>query len=374
MRAAAPSATRWDNTGMDAPPRIEFVHTSDGARIAYWKIGRGPAIVQLPALPYSHIEAEWQIPELRRSYELLALRRTLVRYDGRGTGLSDRHLSASTTEVLASDLDAVVGTVSSDPVALLAVINSAPAAVRFAVSNPDRTSHLLMWCPRAQGHLQLNDARLDALRNLMRSDWELYTETFAHAFIGWGQSKASRQFAEFMRASVTQEKAIAFHEAVHAFDVLELLPEIRCPTLVMARESFPFSLPGVFQDIANRIPNARLAVFEGDSAVPYLDDWRAIARTVYGFLGETDESIRETMGSRRVLTLLRGGRHALSEREQEVIDLVVRGYTNRQIGEALFISEKTVENHIGRILAKLDLTSRTRLAAYAVEHGLTKSA
>jgi DNA-binding NarL/FixJ family response regulator len=64
----------------------------------------------------------------------------------------------------------------------------------------------------------------------------------------------------------------------------------------------------------------------------------------------------------------------LSEREQEVIDLVVRGYTNRQIGEALFISEKTVENHIGRILAKLDLTSRTRLAAYAVEHGLTKSA
>jgi hypothetical protein len=40
MRAAAPSATWWDNTSMDAPPRIKFVHTSDGVRIAYWKIRR----------------------------------------------------------------------------------------------------------------------------------------------------------------------------------------------------------------------------------------------------------------------------------------------------------------------------------------------
>jgi NarL family two-component system response regulator LiaR len=61
----------------------------------------------------------------------------------------------------------------------------------------------------------------------------------------------------------------------------------------------------------------------------------------------------------------------LTRREREVVDLVVRGLTNRQIAEELFLSEKTVENHIGRILVKMDLPSRTRLAAYAIEHGLT---
>jgi DNA-binding NarL/FixJ family response regulator len=62
---------------------------------------------------------------------------------------------------------------------------------------------------------------------------------------------------------------------------------------------------------------------------------------------------------------------SLTRREREIVDLVVLGLTNRQIAEELFLSEKTVENHIGRILVKTDLPSRTRLAAYAIEHGLT---
>jgi DNA-binding NarL/FixJ family response regulator len=61
----------------------------------------------------------------------------------------------------------------------------------------------------------------------------------------------------------------------------------------------------------------------------------------------------------------------LSSREQEVVGLVVEGNTNREIADALCLAEKTVENHIGRILTKLDLKSRTQLAAYAVERGLT---
>lgn len=52
---------------MDAPS-ISYTKTQDGVRIACWGIGRGPPLVQLPGLPYSHIEVEWQIPELRRCY------------------------------------------------------------------------------------------------------------------------------------------------------------------------------------------------------------------------------------------------------------------------------------------------------------------
>ena len=60
----------------------------------------------------------------------------------------------------------------------------------------------------------------------------------------------------------------------------------------------------------------------------------------------------------------------LSEREREVLQYVARGHTYKEIGEELFIAEKTVENHVRNILAKLHLNRRQELVRYAVEHGL----
>jgi DNA-binding NarL/FixJ family response regulator len=61
-----------------------------------------------------------------------------------------------------------------------------------------------------------------------------------------------------------------------------------------------------------------------------------------------------------------GRREALSQREGEVLALLAHGLTNREIGERLFISPKTVERHITQILGKLGLRSRAEAAAYAV--------
>ncbi len=60
----------------------------------------------------------------------------------------------------------------------------------------------------------------------------------------------------------------------------------------------------------------------------------------------------------------------LSEREREVLQLVARGHSYREIGEELFIAEKTVENHVRNILAKLHLSRRHELTRYALEHGI----
>ncbi len=62
---------------------------------------------------------------------------------------------------------------------------------------------------------------------------------------------------------------------------------------------------------------------------------------------------------------------SLTPREREVAQLAVRGLTNRQIAETLVITEKTAANHLQRVLDKLDLHSRTQLAARAVELGLS---
>lgn len=60
----------------------------------------------------------------------------------------------------------------------------------------------------------------------------------------------------------------------------------------------------------------------------------------------------------------------LTEREREVLGLVARGYTNKQIAESLYLSEKTARNHVSHILEKLGLSRRSEAAAYAVEHKL----
>jgi DNA-binding NarL/FixJ family response regulator len=65
-----------------------------------------------------------------------------------------------------------------------------------------------------------------------------------------------------------------------------------------------------------------------------------------------------------------GGTQALSEREREVLQLVARGHTYREIGEQLFIAEKTVENHVRNILTKLHLNRKQELVRYALEHGI----
>jgi DNA-binding CsgD family transcriptional regulator len=132
----------------------------------------------------------------------------------------------------------------------------------------------------------------------------------------------------------------------------------------------PLLPPGTVEGVVANIPNAQLALFDGSSSAPYLGDWRAIVRTISGFLGMTPTAILGKTG-RRALRLLSMKNESLTARESEVVDLVVRGLTNRQIADELFLASKTVENHVGRILVKLDLRSRTQLAAYAVEHGLT---
>ncbi len=64
--------------------------------------------------------------------------------------------------------------------------------------------------------------------------------------------------------------------------------------------------------------------------------------------------------------------HELTEREREVLTLVARGYTNKQIADALSMSEKTARNHVSHILEKLGLSRRSEAAAFAVEHKLVQ--
>ncbi len=101
--------------GADAPRRgnqdpeqeIRFCTTSDGVSLAYSAVGTGPYIVRVLG-HFTHLEVEWEWPDLRRFWEQLAKRHTVIRYDGRGIGLSDPYAGEFTEEARQRDLDAVL--------------------------------------------------------------------------------------------------------------------------------------------------------------------------------------------------------------------------------------------------------------------------
>jgi len=76
------------------------------------------------------------------------------------------------------------------------------------------------------------------------------------------------------------------------------------------------------------------------------------------------------LGEFRKLAKASSGVSPLSEREREVLQLVARGHAYKEIGSRLFIAEKTVENHVRNILAKLHLSRRQELIRYALDHGI----
>jgi DNA-binding NarL/FixJ family response regulator len=76
------------------------------------------------------------------------------------------------------------------------------------------------------------------------------------------------------------------------------------------------------------------------------------------------------LGEFRRMAKAAGPTQPLSEREREVLQYVARGHTYKEIGEELFIAEKTVENHVRNILGKLHLNRRQELVRYALDHGI----
>jgi class 3 adenylate cyclase len=271
-------------------PRIQYAQTKDGVSIAFWTLGEGMPLVQMPNFPFSHIQLEWQVSEWRRWHERLAENGKLVRYDSRGTGLSDRDVTEFSLDSLALDLQAVVDRLGLERFALLAPVNSGPPGIAYAARHPERVSHLVLWCSWARGGDVWGSPQFQAFRALRDKDWELYTETVAHAYLGWSEAEAARGMAALMRESVTPQAARAAQSANEEFDVTALLPQVKAPTLVLHRRQLRMPEVAVARGLAARIPDARLALLEGASGAPFLGDMEAVARAIDEFLGEGEEA------------------------------------------------------------------------------------
>jgi pimeloyl-ACP methyl ester carboxylesterase len=110
-------------------PRIQYAQTADGVSIAFWTLGEGMPLIMMPPAAFSHVQLEWRVAEARRCYERLAESRKLVRYDLRGTGLSQRDVTDFSLDSQMLDLQAVVDRLGLERFALFGFTSSGPAGV-----------------------------------------------------------------------------------------------------------------------------------------------------------------------------------------------------------------------------------------------------
>jgi class 3 adenylate cyclase/pimeloyl-ACP methyl ester carboxylesterase len=277
-------------------PGIKYGRTSDGVNIAYWTMGEGTPLIAMPSMPWSHLQLEWSIPEIRRWYEEVGRGRSLVRYDGRGFGLSQRDVDSMSMEAQVLDLQAVVERLGVERFDLYAGLHSGPVAIAYATRWPDRVAHLVLFCSYVNGAEFGSRPLTLATRPIIHQDWEFYTEAVARLLLGWSDPEAARRFAGLMRECTTPEMAHKALSATTTFDATALLPEVRTPTLVVHRRELRIADLDNARTLAAGIPSARLAVLEGSSVAPYLDDMQAVVGEIDAFLTGRPAAERRSAG------------------------------------------------------------------------------
>ncbi len=269
-------------------PRIQYAKTTDGVSIAFSTLGEGMPFVHMP-FPFSHLQLDWEVPEARSWHERLAEKRMVVKYDARGTGLSDRDVTDFSLDAGVRDLEAVVDRLDLERFALFTPSLNGPASIAYAVRHPERVSHLILLNSYARTTDFTGAPQIQALMKLADADWEVFTETLAHVAFGWSAGEPARRYAAVIRESVTQEWILAFQAAPN-IDVVELLPQVRSPTLVLHRRQAAVPSVDTARGLASRIPNARLVLLEGVSGLSAPGASEAVLTAIEDFLGEGEEA------------------------------------------------------------------------------------
>jgi len=336
---------------------IRFCTSFDGTRIAHATAGTGPPLVRVGTW-LTHLELDWEGPIWSHWFEELSRDRTLVRYDLRGSGLSDRSPDDLSFDAWVRDLEAVVDDLGLDQFTLLGLCKGGTIAVEYAARHPERVRRLVLYDTYLHGAFtpgasasQKEKAR--ALAEMIRVGWgrsnAAYRRVFVDLFVPGGSEEQQNWLAELQARTASPDLAARLWRAFHEIDIRKRAPEVSADTLVFHVKDngmVPFDHG---RRLASMIPGARFVPLESDNHI-LLSDEPAWDR----FLAE----LREFLGAVDVPGLSTNGPGELTPREREVLDLMARGLSNAEIAEELFISPKTVRNHGTRIYRKLDVSRR----------------
>jgi pimeloyl-ACP methyl ester carboxylesterase/DNA-binding CsgD family transcriptional regulator len=331
-------------------------------RLAYEVRGDGPPLVA-PAWWVSHLELDWQSPDVRRFWEGVAKDHTLIRYDRLGVGMSDRTVrdfdltldgEVATLRTLLDELDL-------DRVTLIGGSSGTCTAIAFAASFRERVERLVLYGSYPHGDALTPPGVADAIVAAVRAHWGLGSRLLSDIFLGGADAAEQERFARLQRESATAETAAALLSLVYRLDVRAHLPLVRQPATVVHRRddrAVPYRLG---REVAAAIPGATFIPLQGSSHFPWHGDVDSVVRACRQAL--TQQQSRPTDAGELEPALL-------SDRERQILACVARGLGDREIAEQLVLSPHTVHRHVANIRRKLGRPSRTAAVAEAARLGL----
>lgn len=284
-------------SGPSALPRqaVTFSQTDDGTNLAVASVGSGPVLVRA-AHWGTHVEYDLQNPLTSPLLRRLAGHFHLVRYDGRGTGLSDWSVGEISLETFLDDLETVVDSLALERFALLGMHSGAAVSIAYAVRHPQRVSKLVLFGGYAQGHQQRNLSRdadwAKAMTVVLGSSQEhpVFIRAFSSLWLPSGTPEQVEWFMDLARVSHSSESQAKFGMAVGKIDVIDLLPMVKVPTIVFhcIRDNLiPFSQGRL---LACSIPNARFVPLDSENHALLSREpaWITMMEEMEAFLADGD--------------------------------------------------------------------------------------
>lgn len=345
---------------------VRFLRTSDGLQLAWAEAGSGPPLVKA-ATWLTHLEHDFESPVWHHWTNFLADHFRYIRYDERGSGMSEWNIRDLSLDRRVQDLETVVDAAGlSEPFTLMGMSQGAAVCIAYAVRHPDRVARMVLCGGYARGALRRTDEEANRtyeaiirLSSLWGSDNPAFRQVFTSRFIPGGTDEQLRWFNDLCLKTVSPELAGPLLRARADIEITALLPQVRTPTLILhGREDAVVPL-AEGRLLATEIPGAQFVELDSRNHVllEHEPAWVRFQEAVLAFTGQSPAATED------------GAFSDLSKRERETLALLGEGLSNSEIAERLGISEKTVRNHLSHLFDKLGVWSRAQAIVFARDRG-----
>jgi class 3 adenylate cyclase len=287
------------------PREILYARSGD-VSIAYEAIGAGPPDVVLAQGYVHNLALAWEHPRIAGCLTRLASFCRLIRFDRRGSGLSDRVREVPTLEARMDDLRAVMDDAKCERAAIVGTYEAAPMAILFSATYPERTVALVLYHGYAKGVWSPEYPWANSLEEWRRElaeaehEWgsdEMFERILRVHYPTLTDDEEFRKwFFSSLRFGASPSAAATLTRMQMELDVRDLLPAVRVPTLILHRERWGEEA----RYLAERIPGAKRVELPGSSGAFFAEDFERTAGELEAFIrsawhGEPPDTVLTTV-------------------------------------------------------------------------------
>lgn len=335
-------------------PNTRFLN-NHGTHLAYQVFGEGPVLCLVNGF-LSHLEVFWEQPDFADFFSRLSEHFTVIIYDKRGIGLSDRTVDNLTLDAHQNDLLALFEAENIDSALLLGVSEGGPLAVQFAATYPKRVKQLVLygtmpkWLRSFDYPWAMNQQQYEQWLTDLTQGWGESTTLHTFAPSRAEDPELQQWWAKFLRYAASPQTMATVLSGMSQVDIRQVLGYVKSSCLVIhRRDDKAVPIAGGRQLVAH-VEGARFLELAGSDHLWWLGDSDSVLRAIIEF-GQ-GECIDGT-AVQPVLTA------SLTRRDHQLLTLMAAGYTNQQMADELFLSIATVKTYTSQLYRKLGAKNRS---------------